>query len=321
MDCSAAIYIAETARIGHEVMPVWSAHIEEARSQMETAVSTLTRRFGSIVERLDLALQASMHGGSAGPASVLEKSEQDLRGVMESLRDAMASNQAMHAAVRNLTQFVEELDEMTAEVASVATQTNLLAINAAVEAAHAGERGRSFGVLAHEVRKLSAMSAETGRRMAQKVSAISEAISAAGQAADESSKRDAESTSASQQAISGVLNQFRCVTDELEASAETLKRESAGIQSEIVESLVQLQFQDRVSQRMTHVRQNIDRLPDMLDESRAQFEHSGVLVPVNGAALLAELQRSYAMADEHSTHEGGTSAGAHVAASEDITFF
>jgi len=104
-----------------------------------------------------------------------------------------------------------------------------------------------------------------------------------------------------------------------------LKQENAGIQMEIVESLVQLQFQDRVSQRMSHVRHNIGRLPELLVESRRSFERSGELVPVDAQVLLDELEGSYAMADERSTHAGRDSAAPAAvptdAALEEVTFF
>jgi methyl-accepting chemotaxis protein len=96
-----------------------------------------------------------------------------------------------------------------------------------------------------------------------------------------------------------------------------------GIQAEIVESLVQLQFQDRVSQRMTHVRHNIERLPALMTDSRERFDRSGVLAPVDAHALLAELEVSYAMADERLTHKDIDSTTASVAATdaEEVTFF
>jgi len=320
-------YLVAAEGMGKDVLPVWSGHIETSRVQMETAIASLSERFAGIVNKLDQAMRASDMAGSSmqgqdqsqGLVAVFSNSSRELNAVLDSLRQAMASNGLMREEVQNLHHFIDELRQMAAEVANIAAQTNLLAINAAIEAAHAGETGRGFSVLAQEVRKLSAMSGETGKRMADKVALVADAIANARRSAEVSATREAASITGCEASITGVLDGFRGVTEALSESADVLKRESLGIQAEVGEALVQLQFQDRVSQVMTHVRQNMALLPEQLAQSRIGYERDGVLAPVNARALLAELEKTYAMAEERETHGGGGAAGAPK--NEEITFF
>lgn len=301
-------YIAQQQRFGGKLVPVWSGHIAASMHQMESAVADLAERFSGIVDKLDQVARdsgtatESVEDQDGGLVAVFARSEKELGAVVASLKAAMSSKAAMLNKIQDLDRFIAELQEMAADVASIAAQANLLALNAAIEAAHVGPAGRGFAVVANEFRNLSTLSGETGKRMAEKVGVISAAIVSTSQAAQDSKQHEDQSMSASEFVIGSVLADFRSITDALVRSSNLLKGESIDIKSEVGEALVQLQFQDRVSQIMAHVKCNIERLPDYLEQCRLQFAQNGVLQPLDPAALLAELEDTYAMADERAIH-------------------
>lgn len=303
-------YMAARQQFGEAVAPVWTAQIQNSRQQMEEAISALSSRFAGIVDKLDSAVRttsattASIDDREQGLLAVFSRSERELGVVVSNLEAAMSSKTEMLHKVQSLDQFVQELKHMASDVASIAWQTNLLAINAAIEAAHAGDNGRGFGVLAQEVRKLSSLSGDTGRRITEKVALINAAIAQTRQAAEATAAEESQAMAHSQGTIASVLGELRTVTTSLAASTGLLREGSEDIKAEISEALVQLQFQDRVSQIMSHVQHNIDRLPAVLDDNRRQAEAQGALQALDPAPLLDELAGSYAMREERDIHHG-----------------
>lgn len=317
---------AESLRaLDNDVLPVWQRQIELSRSQMEEAVTQLTQQFAGIVEKLEGAVAASesaageLDGGS-GTISVFASCEARLSEVVASLKAAMDNKQVMLAEVSGLLDFIVELKQMAVDVAGIADQTNLLALNAAIEAARAGEVGRGFAVVADEVRKLSNLSKDTGTRISAKVETISRAISTAVQAADQTAANESHSVTRSEQSIETVLEDFRRVTEGLASSSGMLREQSYGIKNEIADAMVQLQFQDRVSQVLTHVRDHIGTVPPHIQRACNAFKQGGQFDAIDTRQLLDEIERKYAMAEERSAHSGGASHSASSSADE-ITFF
>lgn len=299
--------------------PIWSRQIESARLQSEQAMVTLTERFSNLARKVDSSAetlqQVTGNTSEDGTVGALSQSERELLGLISTLQGAQSSRDATLAEIRNLPKYTEELKEMAANVAAIASQTNLLALNAAIEAARAGEAGRGFAVVADEVRKLSMLSSDTGKKMAEKVGVISEAINSASRISEESSHNDVEAVSRSEQAVQSVLGRFREVTSRLNDSSEMMQCNCSGIRTEIFELLVALQFQDRVSQILNHVIGDLEKLGRHLQQCDAAGRDK---CHMDASAWLSEMELTYATAEQREIHRGGAAASS---AEQEITFF
>ncbi|EGF33792.1 Methyl-accepting chemotaxis protein [Oxalobacteraceae bacterium IMCC9480] len=320
-------YLDSQQQFGATIVPVWSAHIESSRAQMDNAVDDLSQRFSGIVDKLDEAVHASslatesIGDSDNGLVAVFARSQQQLGTVVASQKAAMHSMTGMLAQVQALDRFVAELQEMATDVARIAAQSNLLALNAAIEAARAGETGRGFTVVAREFRLLSRQSGETGQHIASKVNIISAAITAAVRSVGASVQQEEITLRSAEATIDTVLTDFRTITDALVQSSALMQEESIGIKAEVGAALVQLQFQDRVSQIMNHVKGNIEQLPVYLDTHRQHIASAGSLQALDARVLLDELKETYVMADQHAIHSGTGVDHNNRSTDTDITFF
>lgn len=299
-----------------QVLPIWNRQIETARSQTETSLVDLATCFGDIHQRLDAAL--GLYRSSTGSLSdgngngngeedvmaMLEKGQGDLSAMLASLRAGLQAKQEMLDRIREVSRFSDELKAMAGSVSALANQTNLVALNAAIEAAWAGKAGRGFAVIADEIRKLSTLSGETGKQITSRVESVTHAIHGAVEIAERFADQDARAMRDSEQLIEGVLNVFRGAVEHLTQAATQFQHEGQAVQETVSGVIVSLQFQDRVSQILNQTMGDMARLESVLNENRERGARGEHVPPIDVVAWLDQLSGTYTTLEQVDNHQG-----------------
>ena len=242
-----------------DALPVWAGQVEAARDLTEEAITSLTSHFSRMSQRVERAADAARNGTPMNGrlALLLGDSRQELEATVVSLGAALATKEALQQEVMELSGLTEQLRAMAQDLASIAIQTNQVAFNAAL--ADQGRNGMAV-VVAHEIGKLCSLTSETGRRIGETVDAVNTAITNTLAASRQYAEQDGATVNDSRQVIEHVIKRFRGATNTLLESSRELREESHAVSKEITQVLVSLEFQERVTQVLGLVRNDMEKL-------------------------------------------------------------
>ena len=212
-------------------------HQKDQAAQVATAMQEMSSTVQQVSENCSQAADASRRAAETARAggAVVEKALTQMRAIAESVAGTAKE-------IGELGRRTDQIGRIAGVIDDIADQTNLLALNAAIEAARAGEQGRGFAVVADEVRKLAERTTTATKEISQMISVIQDGTKAAVKAMDIGSHQVEEgvaSTARAGESLQQIIHMSEEVGSMITHIA-TAATEQSGATSDVNQSMDQI---------------------------------------------------------------------------------
>ena len=238
--------------------PVLRAQLKQTITQVEQSVVEVCESFHSMVARARESVTqatASLSRDGAGDSQV-SGSKALITVTHGMLARTEAASELTLQTVQTMDEVEDQMRRITGslqDVGAIARALGVLGLNANIEASRAGEHGRTFGVVANETKKLAGAAAQISKSVQESVERLRKSVDDTSKKLRTVSAALSDDSKNSRTEVDDVVSVMTATEEKLRRSVESSAHSSKALADDITRAVVAMQFQDSVSQQVTHV--------------------------------------------------------------------